>query len=177
MTAWWWKRYVWQLFQYYSVWSLFRSLFIRAWELLVWRCSSFQRFCWSPASFCQGKLFKSIGYWQLLGASDVILSMIRLWYKIPFISTPPSQHYKNNGSTVNECEFVGDAILELLSGNRIEAGCIVNSLSISVQSSGKKSLWFWDISTYKSTNKNLGVKIYIPLRTFFQRAFSFLPLI
>ena len=66
--------------------------------------------------------------------------MIRCGYKIPFISTPPSQHYKNNGLAVNECEFVGDAILELLSGNRIEAGSIVNSLSISVQSSGKKSL-------------------------------------
>ena len=66
--------------------------------------------------------------------------MIRCGYKIPFISTPPSQHYKDNGLAVNECEFVGDAILELLSGNRIEAGCIVNSLSVSVQSSGKKSL-------------------------------------
>ena len=165
MTAWWWKRYVWQLFQYYSVWSLFRSLFIRAWELLVWRCSSFQRFCWSPASFCQGKLFKSIGYWQLLGAPDVILSMIRLWYKIPFISTPPSQHYKNNGSAVNECEFVGDAILELLSDNRIEAGCslpLISSIHLVFQFrvlARRALFWFWDISTYKSTNKNLGVKI------------------
>ena len=46
-----------------------------------------------------------------------------MWYKIPFISMPPSQHYKNNGLAVNECEFVGDAILELFSDNRVEAGC------------------------------------------------------
>ena len=50
----------------------------------------------------------------------------------------------NNGSAVNEGEFVGDAILELLRDNRIEevfsSPDIVNPLSVSVQSSGKKRL-------------------------------------
>ena len=63
---------------------------------------------------------------------------------MPFISTPPPQHYKNNGSAVSECEFVGYAILELLRDNRIEevlsSPDIVNPLSVSVQCSGKKSL-------------------------------------
>lgn len=50
----------------------------------------------------------------------------------------------NNGSAVNEGEFVGDAILELLRDNRIEevfsSPDIVNPLSVSVQGSGKKRL-------------------------------------
>ena len=45
---------------------------------------------------------------------------------------------------LNECEFVGDASLELLRDNRIEEVFsppdIVNPLSVSVQSSGKKRL-------------------------------------
>ena len=89
-------------------------------------------------------MFKSIGHWQLLGAPDFILSIIRCGYKIKFISTPPPQHYKNNGAVVNECEFVVDAILELLRDNRIEEVFsppdIVNPLTVSVQSSGKRRL-------------------------------------
>ena len=97
-----------------------------------------------PQVSVKGKLFKSIGHWQLLGAPDFILSIIRCGYKIPFISTPPPRLYKNNGSAVIESEFVGDAILELLRDNRIEevfsSPDIVNPLSVSVQSSGKKRL-------------------------------------
>lgn len=75
---------------------------------------------------------------------DFILSIIRCGYKIPFISSPPPQLFKNNGSAVNECVFVGDAILKLLRDNRIEevfsSPDIVNPLSVSVQSSRKKRL-------------------------------------
>ena len=89
-------------------------------------------------------MFKSIGHWQLLAAPDFILSIIRCGYKIPFISSPPPQVFKNTGSAVNECVFVGDAILKLLRDNRIEevfsSPDIVNPLSVSVQSSGKKRL-------------------------------------
>ena len=70
-----------------------------------------------PQVSVKGKLFKSIGHWQLLGAPDFILSIIRCGYKIPFISMPPPQLFKNNGSAVNECVFVGGAILELLRDN------------------------------------------------------------
>ena len=97
-----------------------------------------------PQVSVKGKLFKSIGHWQLLGAPDFILSIIRCGYKIPFISMPPPQLFKNNGSAVNECVFVGGVILELLRDNRIEevfsSPDIVNPLSVSVQSSGKKRL-------------------------------------
>ena len=89
-------------------------------------------------------MFTSIGHWQLLCAPDFILSIIRCGYKTPFISTPPPQLFKNNASAVNECVFVGDAILELLRDNRIEevfsSAERVNPLSVSVQSSGKKRL-------------------------------------
>ena len=50
-----------------------------------------------PQVSVKGKLFKSIGHWQLLGAPDFILSLVRCGYKIPFISTPPPQLFKNNG--------------------------------------------------------------------------------
>ena len=135
-----------------------------------------------PQVSVRGKLFKSIGHWQFLGAPDFILSIIKCRYKISFISTPPPQHYKNNGSAVNECECTGYAILELLRDNRIEevfsSPDIINPLSVSVHSSGKKSL----ILDLRHVNlhifkQNLGVKIYIPLRTFFQKAFSFSPMI
>ena len=83
-------------------------------------------------------------HWQSLGTPVFILSVIRCGYKIPFISTPPSQHYPNNASAINEAEFVGEAILELLRDNRVEEifspPDIVNPLSVSVQSSGKKRL-------------------------------------
>ena len=97
-----------------------------------------------PQVSVKEKLFKSIGHWQLLAAPDFILSIIRCGYKILFISSPPPQLFKNNGSAVNECVFVGDAILKLLRDNRIEevfsSPDIVNPLSVSVQSSGKKRL-------------------------------------
>ena len=72
------------------------------------------------------------------------MTVIRCGYKIPFISTPPSQHYSNNASAINEAEFVGEAILELLRDNRVlelfSPPDFVNPLSVSVQSSRKKRL-------------------------------------
>ena len=97
-----------------------------------------------PQVSVKGKLNSSFHHWQSLGAPEFILSVIRCGYKIPFISTPPSQRYSNNASAINEAEFVGEAILELLRDNRVEElfspPDIVNPLSFSVQSSGKKRL-------------------------------------
>jgi len=46
--------------------------------------------------------------------------VISCGYKIPFISTTPCQHYPNSASAINEAEFVGESILELLRDNRVE---------------------------------------------------------
>ena len=97
-----------------------------------------------PQVSVKGKLIKSIHHWQFLRAPEFILSIIRYGYKIPFISTPLPQHYPNNASAIKEVEFVGEAILELLRDNRVEElfspPDIVNPLSVSVQTSGKKRL-------------------------------------
>ena len=125
-------------------------------------------------------MFKSIGHWQLLGAPDFILSTIRCGYKIPFISTPPPQLFKNNGSAVSECEFVGDAILELLRDNRIEevfsSPDIVNPLGVSVQSFGKKRLILdlrhTNLHIYKQ--KFMCEDLHTIRNVFFKRFFRFL---
>ena len=86
----------------------------------------------------------SIDYWRFIGAPTFILDIISDGYKIPFITTPPSVHLKNNGSASEHSDFVNDAILELLQDNRIEELTtppeIINPLAVSVQSSGKKRL-------------------------------------
>ena len=78
--------------------------------------SSFDR----PRVSVTGKLNSFFHHWQSLGAPEFILSVISCGYKIPFISTSPSQHYPNNASAINEAEFVGESILELLRDNRVE---------------------------------------------------------
>ena len=59
-------------------------------------------------------------------------------------ATPLRHHYRKNASAVKVADFVGQAILELLRDNRIEElFCppdIINPLSVSVQSSGRKRL-------------------------------------
>ena len=92
----------------------------------------------------KGKLKASILFWHFIGAPKFILDIISDGYKIPFITTPPPVHLKNNGSALEHSDFVNDAILELLQDNRIEELTtppeIVNPLTVSVQSSGKKRL-------------------------------------
>ena len=92
----------------------------------------------------KGRLKASIEFWRFIGAPKFILDIISDGYKIPFITTPPPVHLKNNGSALEHSDFVNDAILELLQDNRIEELTtppeIVNPLTVSVQSSGKKRL-------------------------------------
>ena len=92
----------------------------------------------------KGRLKASIEYWRFIGAPKFILDTISDGYKIPFITTPPPVHLKNNGSALEHSDFINDAILELLQDNRIEelttSPEIINPLTVSVQSSGKKRL-------------------------------------
>ena len=92
----------------------------------------------------KGRLKASIEFWRFIGAPKFILDIISNGYKIPFITTPPPVHLKNNGSALEHSDFVNDAILELLQDNRIEELTtppeIINPLTVSVQRSGKKRL-------------------------------------
>ena len=83
-------------------------------------------------------------FWQSIGTLDFILDVIKEGYKIPFISTPPPKHYSNNASAFKEADFVDQAIAEFLADNRVEElssrPAILNPLTVSVQTSGKKRL-------------------------------------
>ena len=105
---------------------------------------SFRSFVELPQVSVEGKLLNSSDHWKSFGrcAPDFILNVIRDGYKIPFISTPPPHHYREDATAVKEAHFVGEAILELLRDNRIEElfspPDVINPLSVSVQRSGKK---------------------------------------
>ena len=72
------------------------------------------------------------------------MEVIRKGYKIPFVSLPPPKHSDNNFSTIKEKDFASEEILDLLKMNCIEeldeAPDIMNPLSVSTHSSGKKRL-------------------------------------
>ena len=73
-----------------------------------------------------------------------MLDVIESGYKIPFIQAPTSYNANNNASARSHCEFVNEAVNELM-GQRcieeiIEKPFIINPLTVTVQSSGKKRL-------------------------------------
>ena len=92
----------------------------------------------------RGRLSKCISGLERINAPGFILEVIREGYKIPFVSLPPPKHGVNNLSAIKEAVFVCEAILDLLKINGIEelseVPNIVNPLSVSVLSSGKKRL-------------------------------------
>jgi len=94
----------------------------------------------------RGRLKQHIRFWERIEAPEFIIDTIREGYKIPFVVVPPYCVRKNNKSANLYDDFVKEAIEELLEGDRIsEVGCrkdlhVVNPLSVSVQSSGKKRL-------------------------------------
>lgn len=92
----------------------------------------------------RGRLKKYVAYWQSVGSSQFILDIIELGYKIPFFETPTAYVGKNNLSARKHQSFVNEAISELLKHNCIEEihECpeIINPLSVTIQSSGKKRL-------------------------------------
>ena len=92
----------------------------------------------------RGNLAKCYQEWVNIDASGFILSVIRDGYKIPFIVFPPPKVSPNNGSALKERAFVSEAICNLISNKCLEVldhpPAIVNPLSVSTQSSGKKRL-------------------------------------
>ena len=94
----------------------------------------------------RGRLKEHIKFWERIEAPAFIIDTIREGYKIPFLVVPPYCVKRNNKTANLHEEFVMEAIEELLEGDMIcEVGCredlhVVNPLSVSVQSSGKKRL-------------------------------------
>ena len=97
---------------------------------------------YTPIVKVKGNLKPNVAYWQHLGASRFIRDTIVDGYTIPFICTPPSAHFTNNRSDILCSDFVAQAISDLLAtGSVVEcdsAPIVVNPLSVSVQSNGKK---------------------------------------
>ena len=92
----------------------------------------------------RGRLALCYDEWVNLGASGFILSVVRDGYKFPFVSLPPPKVSSNNGSALKDSHFVSEAIFDLLRTKCVEIldhqPDIINSLSVSVQPSGKKRL-------------------------------------
>ena len=94
--------------------------------------------------FVQGKLRSHISFWRNIGSSDFILDVILHGYKILFAIPPSPYCFENRNSSRIHCDFVHEAVSELL-----ERGCIretvhppmfCNPLHVAVQSSGKLRL-------------------------------------
>ena len=97
----------------------------------------------SDSVIVKGRLRVNISYWESIGTSQFILNVIRDGYKIPFYYTPSSVHLLNNKSALHNAKFVASAITELKVGSVVECQSppvVVNPLSVSVQSNGKKRL-------------------------------------
>ncbi|VDI82350.1 Hypothetical predicted protein [Mytilus galloprovincialis] len=92
----------------------------------------------------KGRLKEHLNYWQEIDTNTFVLDIIKNGYSIPFITTPPVMFNENNKSAYNNAEFVSEAISDLLKNNCIvqvkSRPHVVNPLTVSVQSSGKKRL-------------------------------------
>ena len=92
----------------------------------------------------KSRLRENVKFWQFeLNASNFILNTIKYGYVIPFVAVPPRIILKNNRSSINHKEFVCSAISELVSAGcvrEVKVPYIVNPLTVSVNSAGKKRL-------------------------------------
>ena len=92
----------------------------------------------------RGRMKANLNFWRDIGTPDDILRVIEFGYPIPFFSTPEAALFNNNKSALDNAEFVSEAINDLLSKKLIIESSVppvvVNPLTVSVQSSGKKRL-------------------------------------
>ena len=77
-------------------------------------------------------------FWEeTLRPSSFVLNVLRQGYVLPLKSTPPSFHAKNNKSSLQNGQFVAEAIGELLKGGLVlevlERPHCVNPLSVSTK--------------------------------------------
>ena len=106
----------------------------------------------------KGSLKRHISFWKTIGTPRFILDVIERGYKLPFDTLPESVHLRNNKSAETHAAFVDEAICELVNSGRVDlvstAPYVVNPLSVSVQSGGKKRL----ILDLRRVNKCLSKK-------------------
>ena len=100
-----------------------------------------------PSTKCnvKGRPRAHVGFREDIQAPAFIIDCIKEGYNIPFYVRPAGASFKNNHSALQHAEFVYEAILELVSTNRVVEVAkshlkIINPLSVSVQSCGKKRL-------------------------------------
>ena len=98
----------------------------------------------SAEPIVKGRMKTNIASWKQIGAPEYIVQVIEHGYKIRLVHTPPPARFNNNKSALNNADFLTEAINELVAKNLvIECSCtpdIVNPLTVSVQTSGKKRL-------------------------------------
>ena len=98
----------------------------------------------SASPLLKGRLKTKLDYWHTIGANNFVIDTIKFGYRIPFISTPCRALFHNNKSALENASFVESAISELVDNHSfIEVPFVphvVNPLSVSIQSSGKKRL-------------------------------------
>ena len=90
------------------------------------------------------KLTSCLAFWMTFCTSLFILDIIRVGYKIPFISVPPKAIFSNNKSALTETDFVEAEISRLLSKGYIkwvsQPPHVVNPLTVSINDKGKRRL-------------------------------------
>ena len=98
----------------------------------------------SASLLLKGRLKTKLEYWHTFGASNFVIDTIKFGYRIPFISTPCRALFHNNKSALENASFVESAISELVGNHSVIevpfVPHVVNPLSVSIQSSGKKRL-------------------------------------
>ena len=85
-----------------------------------------------------------------IGAYDFIIDTIRDGYKIPFYSFPPSVCLYSNLSAMKHTDFVDSAIQDLLDRGLIVTCEVVNPLTVSIYSNGKKRFipYLWVVNKH-----------------------------
>ena len=107
-----------------------------------------KRYCFETENLLgetvRGRLRRHLHAWEELEATESVLSIIRVGYKLPLLTIPPSILLKNNKSALDNCTFVSEAIDILLACHCVSIAnsqpWVVNPLSVSVQAEGKKRL-------------------------------------
>ena len=92
----------------------------------------------------EGRLKKSVEFWEQIGTSKFSLDVIKEGHKIPLLHKPEKTVLKNNKSSIEHKHFVDIAIVELLKGGLVKELSnrphVVNPLIVSINGKGKERL-------------------------------------